>query len=94
MNTFPGWRFESKNARVRTAIILSRWNQCQTLLWLLTPSDDGIDTRIHGIKIKSSKEMDLGLNSDLFKPENLVRFPKLEGFPQLALYRRALLLQR
>ncbi|ELU04919.1 hypothetical protein CAPTEDRAFT_168000 [Capitella teleta] len=57
--------------------------------------DDGIDTRIHGLKIKSSKEMDLGLNSDLFKSEKLlVRYPKIEGFPSLSLYSRGLLLLR
>lgn len=56
--------------------------------------DDGIDTRIHNIKIKSSKERDLGLNRDLFKPESLVRYPKLEGFEPDVLYRRALLLHR
>lgn len=35
--------------------------------------DDGVDTRIHGIKIKSLKERDLGLNIDLFDKKELVR---------------------
>ncbi|KAK2156588.1 hypothetical protein LSH36_209g02031 [Paralvinella palmiformis] len=55
---------------------------------------DGIDTRIHSIKMKSSKELQLGLNKDLFSAENLVRFPKLETYDANILYRRALVLQR
>ncbi len=57
-------------------------------------TDDGIDTRIHGIHIKSSKGKDLGLNKDFFSAENLVRFPKLECFDPEILYRRSILLQR
>ena len=56
--------------------------------------DDGIDTRIHGIKIKSTKERYLGLNRDLFSPQNLVRYPKLENIEYNSLYQRAMLLQR
>ncbi|XP_070563097.1 E3 ubiquitin-protein ligase HECTD3-like isoform X2 [Ptychodera flava] len=56
--------------------------------------DDGVDTRIHGIKIKSSKEKDLGLNRDLFAADSLVRYPKLELIDIDVLYRRALALQR
>ncbi len=56
--------------------------------------DDGIDTRIHGMKIKSSRGKDLGLNKDFFCAENLVRFPKLECFDPEILYRRSVVLQR
>ena len=63
-------------------------------LFFISFADDGIDTRIHGIKIKSTKERDLGLNKDLFSPENLVRYPKLENIERDSLYRRALVLQR
>lgn len=56
--------------------------------------DDGIDTRIHGIKIKSSKERDLGISCDLFVKKNLVRYPLLDGFDQDVLYRRAIVLHR
>ena len=57
--------------------------------------DDGIDARIHSIKIKSGREeKDLGLSFDHFTAENLVRFPKLENFDPQILYRRSLLLQR
>ncbi|XP_013403036.1 E3 ubiquitin-protein ligase HECTD3 isoform X2 [Lingula anatina] len=55
---------------------------------------DGIDTRIHGIKIKSSKERDLGLSKDLFSSQDLVRYPKLENVAADLLYRRAIGLQR
>ncbi|KAF7700466.1 E3 ubiquitin-protein ligase HECTD3 isoform X1 [Silurus meridionalis] len=56
--------------------------------------DGGIDVRIRGLKIKSSCERDLGLNADVFKSPNLVRFPRLEGTPPDVLYRRTLLILR
>ncbi|XP_030061835.1 E3 ubiquitin-protein ligase HECTD3 [Microcaecilia unicolor] len=56
--------------------------------------DDGIDVRIHGIKIKSSRERDPGLSADIFQPANLVRYPRLEGTDPDVLYRRAVVLQR
>ncbi|XP_041475804.1 E3 ubiquitin-protein ligase HECTD3-like [Lytechinus variegatus] len=56
--------------------------------------DDGVDTRIHGIKIKSLKERDLGLNIDLFDKKELVRYPRLELIDKEKLYQRALVLQR
>ncbi|KAM4641143.1 E3 ubiquitin-protein ligase HECTD3 isoform 2-T3 [Discoglossus pictus] len=56
--------------------------------------DDGIDVRIRGIKIKSSKERDLGLAADMFQPANLVRYPRLEAIDPDMLYRRAVLIQR
>ena len=56
--------------------------------------DDGIDTRIHGIKIKSIKEQEFGISMNSFTAENLVRYPKLEPFSQACLYYRALVLQR
>uniref|UniRef100_A0A673TQY3 HECT domain E3 ubiquitin protein ligase 3 n=1 Tax=Suricata suricatta TaxID=37032 RepID=A0A673TQY3_SURSU len=56
--------------------------------------DDGIDVRLRGIKIKSSKQRELGLNADLFQPASLVRYPRLEGTDPEVLYRRAVLLQR
>ncbi|MBN3272630.1 HECD3 ligase, partial [Polyodon spathula] len=54
----------------------------------------GIDVRIRGIKIKSSSERDPGLNADMFKSPNLVRYPRLEGIDWEVLYRRALVIQR
>lgn len=62
-------------------------------LWLIF-IEDGIDTRIHGIKITSARERDSGLNMDMFSKENLVRFPKLENYEPSVLYRRATLLRR
>jgi len=56
--------------------------------------DEGIDTRLHGIKIKSSRERDAALNCDNFTSENLVRYPLIESFDRNFLYRRALVLQR
>ncbi|XP_053503338.1 E3 ubiquitin-protein ligase HECTD3 isoform X2 [Ictalurus furcatus] len=56
--------------------------------------DGGIDVRIRGLKIKSSCERDLGLNADLFKSPNLVRYPRLEGTPPDILYRRTLVILR
>ncbi|KAB0392278.1 hypothetical protein E2I00_009510, partial [Balaenoptera physalus] len=41
--------------------------------------DDGIDVRLRGVKIKSSRQRELGLNADLFQPTSLVRYPRLEG---------------
>uniref|UniRef100_A0A803W8M9 HECT domain E3 ubiquitin protein ligase 3 n=1 Tax=Ficedula albicollis TaxID=59894 RepID=A0A803W8M9_FICAL len=56
--------------------------------------DDGIDVRIRGIKIKSSRQRDLGLSADMFQLPNLVRYPRLEGTDPDLLYRRAVLIQR
>ncbi|XP_053105548.1 E3 ubiquitin-protein ligase HECTD3 isoform X2 [Hemicordylus capensis] len=56
--------------------------------------DDGIDVRLRGIKIKSSRQRELGLNADMFQPANLVRYPRLEGTDPDVLYRRAVVIQR
>lgn len=56
--------------------------------------DEGIDVRIHGLKIKSSCERDLGLSADVFLSNNLVRYPRLQGTASDVLYRRALVIQR
>ncbi|XP_069594098.1 E3 ubiquitin-protein ligase HECTD3 [Ranitomeya imitator] len=56
--------------------------------------DEGIDVRIRGIKIKSSKERDLGMTADMFHPPNLVRYPRLEAIDPDVLYRRATVIQR
>ncbi|XP_038067988.1 E3 ubiquitin-protein ligase HECTD3-like [Patiria miniata] len=56
--------------------------------------DDGIDCRIHGIKIKSTMEGHLGLNKDIFTDTELVRYPRLENVAKDHLYRRALALKR
>ncbi|XP_058031226.1 E3 ubiquitin-protein ligase HECTD3 [Ahaetulla prasina] len=56
--------------------------------------DDGIDVRLRGIKIKSSRQRELGLNADMFQPANLVRYPRLEGRDPDVLYWRAVILQR
>jgi E3 ubiquitin-protein ligase HECTD3 len=56
--------------------------------------DHGIDTRIRGLKIKSCRDVDVGISRDLFVKSNLVRFPKLENFDQEDIYRRALILER
>lgn len=57
-------------------------------------TDDGIDVRLRGIKIKSSRQRDLGLSADMFQLPNLVRYPRLEGTDPDLLYRRAVLIQR
>nr|XP_014350786.1 PREDICTED: E3 ubiquitin-protein ligase HECTD3 [Latimeria chalumnae] len=56
--------------------------------------DEGVDVRIRGLKIKSSRVRDLGLNADMFQPANLVRYPRLEGTDPDVLYRRAIVIQR
>ncbi|XP_046882909.1 E3 ubiquitin-protein ligase HECTD3-like [Hypomesus transpacificus] len=56
--------------------------------------EEGMDTRVRGLKIKSSSERDLGLSADVFQSPNLVRYPRLEGTPADVLYRRALIIQR
>lgn len=61
---------------------------------ILAFTEDGIDVRIRGLKIKSSCERDLGLNADVFQSSNLVRYPRLQGTPPDILYRRALVIQR
>ncbi|XP_048588290.1 E3 ubiquitin-protein ligase HECTD3-like isoform X2 [Nematostella vectensis] len=57
-------------------------------------SDDGIDTRIHGIKIVSTGDKEPGLSRDLFADTNLVRFPKLDAVDTILLYHRAKALLR
>ncbi|ETE72039.1 E3 ubiquitin-protein ligase HECTD3, partial [Ophiophagus hannah] len=61
---------------------------------ILECRDDGIDVRLRGIKIKSSRQRELGLNADMFQPANLVRYPRLEGRDPDVLYWRAVILQR
>ncbi|XP_072366834.1 E3 ubiquitin-protein ligase HECTD3 [Scyliorhinus torazame] len=56
--------------------------------------DGGIDVRLHGLKIRSSRERDLGLNIDMFQAANLVRYPRLEGHNPDMLYRRAIVIHR
>lgn len=56
--------------------------------------DEGIDTRIHGIKLISVSEKEPGLNQDLFTPTELIRFPKLDAVDPALLYRRAQALLR
>lgn len=59
-------------------------------IWIKECKDDGIDTRIHGIKIVSSEEKEPGLSMDTFKNKsNIVRFPKLEHVDGELLYNRA-----
>ncbi|KAM9469270.1 E3 ubiquitin-protein ligase HECTD3-like isoform 2-T2 [Clarias gariepinus] len=65
-------------------IIEIRIEECQ---------DGGIEVRIRGLMIKSS-ERDPGLNADMFKSSNLVRYPRLEGTPPDVLYRRMQLILR
>ncbi|XP_043941699.1 E3 ubiquitin-protein ligase HECTD3 [Protopterus annectens] len=61
---------------------------------ILECKDEGIDVRIRGINIKSSRESNLGLNVDMFQPNNLIRYPRLEGTDPDVLYRRAQVIQR
>ncbi|TFK01725.1 E3 ubiquitin-protein ligase HECTD3 [Platysternon megacephalum] len=56
--------------------------------------DDGIDVRLRGIKIKSSRQRELGLSADMFQQASLVRYPRLEGTDPDLLYRRAVVIQR
>jgi len=58
-------------------------------------SDGGIDARVHGIKIVSLKEKEMGLNRDVLENKDaLMRYPKLEEFATDILYQKALVLQR
>lgn len=57
-------------------------------------ADQGYNVRLQGIKIKSFWEWDLILNSGMFQPARLVRYPLLEGVDTSVLYRRAVLIQR
>nr|XP_009679272.1 PREDICTED: E3 ubiquitin-protein ligase HECTD3-like [Struthio camelus australis] len=61
---------------------------------ILECRDDGCNVRLRGIKIKSFWEWDLVLNTDMFQPARLVRYPLLEGVDADMLYRRAVLIQR
>ena len=54
----------------------------------------GIDTRIREIKIQASEARYLGFDLEVFKKDNLVRFPKLEPYSPDQLYRRAIIVQR
>ncbi|VDH97306.1 E3 ubiquitin-protein ligase HECTD3 [Mytilus galloprovincialis] len=54
----------------------------------------GIDTRIREIKITASEGRYMGFDMDVFKKDNLVRFPKLESYTSEQLYRRSILIQR
>ncbi|XP_033636883.1 E3 ubiquitin-protein ligase HECTD3-like [Asterias rubens] len=56
--------------------------------------DDGIDCRIHAIKLVANMERHLGISKDVFSETELVRYPRLELVDKEHLYRRALVLQR
>lgn len=79
-------------------IDLPCWKACFHMVLVYHPwsslADDGIDVRLRGIKIKSSRQRDLGLSADMFQLPNLVRYPRLEGTDPDLLYRRAVLIQR
>jgi hypothetical protein len=57
-------------------------------------SAGGIDTRIREVKIQASEGRSMGFDLDVFKKDNLVRFPKLESYSPDQLYRRAIVVQR
>uniref|UniRef100_A0A8C3KAX2 E3 ubiquitin-protein ligase HECTD3 n=1 Tax=Calidris pygmaea TaxID=425635 RepID=A0A8C3KAX2_9CHAR len=61
---------------------------------ILECREQGYNVRLRGIKIRSFWEWDLILNSDMFQPARLVRYPLLEGVDADVLYRRAVLIQR
>lgn len=79
-------------------IDLPHWKACFLMVlaynFWFSLTDDGIDVRLRGIKIKSSRQRDLGLSADMFQLPNLVRYPRLEGTDPDLLYRRAVLIQR
>lgn len=56
--------------------------------------DEGIDTRIHSLKLITESEREPGLNKDLFSSSELIRFPKLDAVDPALLYRRAQALLR
>ncbi|XP_046853196.1 E3 ubiquitin-protein ligase HECTD3-like [Xenia sp. Carnegie-2017] len=59
-------------------------------IWIKDCKDDGIDTRIHGIKIMSTNEKEPGLNADIFKNSSkITNYPKLEHVNSESLYNRA-----
>jgi len=55
--------------------------------------DEGIDCRVHSVKVVSSKQKQHGLNRDLFD-KNLVRYPKLDSIDRDLLYNRGKCLLR
>ena len=58
-------------------------------------SDGGIDTRIHGIKIMSSKEKEMGFNRDLLVSAAISsEFPLLSNFEIDTLYDKAVVMYR
>ena len=59
-------------------------------IWIKDCKDDGIDTRVHGIRIVSTDEKEPGLSADTFKNQTkIIRFPKLEHVKADLLYNRA-----
>lgn len=61
---------------------------------ILECKDEGIDTRIHSLKIITESEREPGLNKDIFSSTDLIRFPKLDGVDPALSYRRAQALLR
>ncbi|EDV23348.1 uncharacterized protein TRIADDRAFT_27944, partial [Trichoplax adhaerens] len=56
--------------------------------------DEGIDTRIHGIKIITSSDISSSLTIDLLKNKKIERFPLLANFNPEALYYRSMAILR
>ena len=69
---------EKKCASEKKKVIFPSRTECK---------DEGIDTRLHGIKIKSSRERDAALNCDNFTSENLIRYPLIERWEKRRLVR-------
>lgn len=68
-------------------------SDCLHLVYFLT--DEGIDTRIHGLKIASTREAEMGLSLDTFgHKDKMFRYPALEHYSKKVVYRRAQVLQR
>ncbi|XP_065529557.1 E3 ubiquitin-protein ligase HECTD3-like [Lathamus discolor] len=74
-----------RNMKFHLPVLEIRFLECR---------DQGYNVRLRGIKMKSFWEWDLILNSDMFQPARLVRYPLLEGVDTSVLYRRAVLIQR
>lgn len=81
-----------ESSKTGDVLILENMTQhCHVVqIWIKDCKDDGIDTRIHGIKIVSTDEKEPGLSADTFKNKTkIICFPKLEHVRPDLLYNRA-----
>ncbi|CAI9732140.1 E3 ubiquitin-protein ligase HECTD3-like isoform X2 [Octopus vulgaris] len=79
---------------IKDICILEGMRQHYPIIMIKLKQVDGLDVRVRGLKIQSSKERTLGFDRDFFCERKLFRYPRLEAYTPDELYYRSIALQR